>query len=213
MDRQTLANAATRITREFQLDQEHYGNLELVFGWAFAVGSLLFGIAADRVSVRWLYPVVLLLWSAVGLRPVWQRTTPGCSSAGRCSGCSKAATGRAQSRLPAPAGIPRSGDGNSVLQSGTSIGAILAPLLMRAMLTDAAGSWRLPFQVVGAVGLFWIVLWFALVGNRISCPARPRVRPEALRGFSLSSLGGRRGSGEEGRQLRIESPLPNPLPV
>src|SRR6266567_4371509 len=67
MDRQTLANAAVRITTQFQLRQEQYGNLELVFGWAFAFGSTLFGIAADRVSVRWLYPITLILWSVAGV--------------------------------------------------------------------------------------------------------------------------------------------------
>src|SRR5438034_1049151 len=66
MDRLTLANVAVRITGEFKLSQEQYGNLELVFGWAFAAGSLAFGFVADRVSIRWLYPTVLLLWSATG---------------------------------------------------------------------------------------------------------------------------------------------------
>src|ERR1051326_2140478 len=66
MDRQTLANAAVRITAQFQLNQEQYGNLELIFGWAFALGSTLFGVAVDRLPVRWLYPVVLTLWSVVG---------------------------------------------------------------------------------------------------------------------------------------------------
>src|SRR5215204_3658305 len=63
MDRQTLANAAVRITKEFQLSKEQYGVLELAFGWAFAAGSLLFGFTADRVSTRWLYPAVLFAWS------------------------------------------------------------------------------------------------------------------------------------------------------
>src|SRR5262249_7283065 len=53
--------------------------------------------------------------------------------------------------------------GNSVLQSGTSIGAIVTPLVMQAMLTSQLESWRLPFQVVGAAGLAWVGLWFALV--------------------------------------------------
>jgi len=66
MDRQTLANAAVRITREFSMSQEQYGNLEAGFGWAFAVGSLFFGFLADKVSVRWLYAGVVLLWSAMG---------------------------------------------------------------------------------------------------------------------------------------------------
>ena len=66
MDRQTLANASVRITREFQLSQKEYGNFELAFGSAFAAGSLLFGWLADRASVRWLYPAVLMLWSLAG---------------------------------------------------------------------------------------------------------------------------------------------------
>ena len=56
MDRQTLANAAKRITDQFHLREEQYGNMELVFGWAFAVGSMFFGVLVDRVPVRWLYP-------------------------------------------------------------------------------------------------------------------------------------------------------------
>ena len=59
MDRQTLSNAASRVTKEFNLSQEQYGDLELAFGWAFAVGSLFFGFLADRFRVYWLYPIVL----------------------------------------------------------------------------------------------------------------------------------------------------------
>src|ERR1043165_8924449 len=66
MDRQTLANAAVRITNEFKLSKEQYGMFELAFGWAFALGSLLFGFIADRVSTRWLYPTLLLGWSLMG---------------------------------------------------------------------------------------------------------------------------------------------------
>src|SRR4051794_2280267 len=67
MDRQTLANAAVRISAQFHLNQEQYGNIEAVFGWAFAAGSLLFSVLADRVAVKWLYPAVLVLWSGAGI--------------------------------------------------------------------------------------------------------------------------------------------------
>src|SRR4029450_1385787 len=66
MDRQTLANAAVRVRREVHLQQEHYCNLDAGFACAFAAGSLVFGVLADRVSLRWLYATILLLWSAVG---------------------------------------------------------------------------------------------------------------------------------------------------
>src|SRR6185436_15615462 len=55
--------------------------------------------------------------------------------------------------------------GNSLLQSGTSIGAIVTPLVMRAMLTDEPGSWRWPFLVIGAFGIIWAFIWFGLIGK------------------------------------------------
>ena len=164
LDRQTLANASVRITAQFHLQQEQYGDLERAFGWAFATGSLLFGIAADRVSVRWLYPLVLVLWSAVGFATgrvesheglLLCRTLLGLFEGGHWP-CAIKTT----QALLAPTDRPL---GNSVLQSGTSLGAIIAPLIMQAMLTSELSSWRLPFQVVGAAGLLWVAAWFLLV--------------------------------------------------
>ena len=167
MDRQTLANAAVRIINEFKLSKEQYGDLELAFGWAFAAGSLLFGFIADRVSVRWLYPGVLFAWSLMGFLSAWTtdfsqllvcRTLLGLFEAGHWP-CALKTTHlllSAQDRTM----------GNSVLQSGASIGAIITPLVMRVMMTDAAGSWRLPFQFVGAVGILWVVAWFAFIRPR-----------------------------------------------
>jgi ACS family hexuronate transporter-like MFS transporter len=164
MDRQTLANASVRITREFQLSQEQYGNLELVFGWAFAVGSLVFGWLADRLPLRWLYPVVLTLWSVVGFCTglvngysglLICRTLLGLFEAGHWP-CAIKTT----QRLLDPRDRTM---GNSVLQSGTSIGAIITPLLMNWMMTNEPGSWRFPFQAIGVGGVIWIFFWLALI--------------------------------------------------
>ncbi|MFO1460833.1 MAG: MFS transporter [Verrucomicrobiota bacterium] len=167
MDRQTLANAATRISHEFGFKQEQYGNLEFGFGLAFAVGSLLFGFAVDRIRVRWLYPTVLLLWSGVGFATGFVESYGGllvCRTLlGLFEGGHWPCAIKTTQQLLAPQDRAL---GNGVLQSGTSIGAILMPLVMRLMLTDAPGSWRFPFQLVGAVGMLWIVLWFALVSRR-----------------------------------------------
>ncbi len=182
MDRQTLANAAVRISREFEMSQEQYGNLEAGFGWAFAAGSLFFGFLADKVSLRWLYAAVLLLWSAMGFASGFARnyedllifrTLLGFFEAGHWPCGIKTiralldAKGRAM--------------GNSVLQSGTSIGAIATPLIMTALLTDEVGSWRLPFQVVGAVGVLWAVAWIALAPSEL--PAHASEKPEAAIGW------------------------------
>src|SRR5688572_18663775 len=104
MDRQTLANAAVRITNEFALSQEQYGNLELAFGWAFAAGSLVFGLLADRISIRWLYPIALFGWSVAGFA-----TGLSGSCAGLCWDSSRQATGLARSRQPRRFSRPRTG--------------------------------------------------------------------------------------------------------
>jgi ACS family hexuronate transporter-like MFS transporter len=172
MDRQTLANAAVRITHQFALTQEQYGDLEKWFGWAFAAGSCLLGILADRLPVRWLYPGVLALWSMVGFATgrvgsydglVVCRTLLGLFEGGHWPCAIKTTQRLLEARDRAL--------GNSVLQSGTSIGAIVTPLVMQAMLTAQLDSWRQPFQVVGAAGLAWVGLWFALVrSNDLSVP-------------------------------------------
>jgi len=164
MDRQTLANASVRITKEFQLTQEQYGDLELAFGWAFAGGSLLFGVLADRMPVRWLYPMALLCWSVMGYLTGSVYTYEGLLWCRGLLGLFEAA--HWPCALKTTQHLLESKDrtlGNSVLQSGTSIGAIITPLIMRAMLTEELGSWRPAFQWIAATGVLWIVLWFAAI--------------------------------------------------
>lgn len=53
--------------------------------------------------------------------------------------------------------------GNSVLQSGASVGAVVTPPMMIWLMTDDLTSWRFAFQAIGAVGLLWVVIWFASI--------------------------------------------------
>lgn len=164
MDRQTLANAATRITRQFGLAQEQYGDLEMGFGWAFAVGSVVFGFLVDRFPVRIVYPIGLTLWSATGFATGLANGYEGLLICRTLLGFFEGAhwpCAVKTTRLLLDA-KDRS-MGNSLLQSGTSIGAIVTPLIMRAMLTDNPGSWRSPFLVIGLIGLIWVVSWFVLI--------------------------------------------------
>jgi ACS family hexuronate transporter-like MFS transporter len=180
MDRQTLANAATRITTQFHLSQEQYGNLELGFGWAFAVGSLVFGVLADRWPVRWVYPGVLVAWSATGFATGLTSSYDGlliCRTLlGFFEGGHWPCAVKTTQRLLEPQDRSM---GNSLLQSGTSIGAIFTPLVMRALLTDEPDSWRFAFQIIALVGLVWVVAWFAMIRETdlAGAPARAASAP------------------------------------
>src|SRR5688572_17125340 len=67
MDRLTLNSLSKQIMEALSLDEHQYGRIESAFGLAFAVGALVFGSLVDRANVYWVYPVVVLAWSAAGL--------------------------------------------------------------------------------------------------------------------------------------------------
>lgn len=164
LDRQTLASASARIKSEFELSNEQYGDIEAAFGYGFVIGSILFGFLADIFSIRWLYPIVLLAWSGVTAATavaagyedlLWLRLGLGVFEAGHWPCGVRVVRALIQARGRSM--------GNGLLQSGTSIGAVLAPLIMLALLTDEVGSWRPAFATVGAVGLVWVFAWFMTV--------------------------------------------------
>lgn len=162
MDRQVLANMSVRITTQLKMSDEQYGNVEWAFGTAFAFGSLAFGFLVDKVSVRWLYPAVLLAWSAVGFATGFVgnydsllacRILLGFFEAGHWP-CALVVTHCILSKEERPFG-------NSILQSGASIGAIITPIIIQGFFwfNQDDQAWRPPFQIVGVVGVFWAFAW------------------------------------------------------
>ena len=195
MDRQTLSNLSQRITQQFDMSNAQYGMLELVFGIAFAVGSLVFGWLADRISVRWLYPAILVAWSLVGMATGLTSTF---SSMLVCRGllgffesghwpCALIVT---QSVLTRGGRVM----GNSILQSGASLGAIITPIIIRLMVAGdtAADAWRSPFFVVGGVGLIWAVAWMLVIGRDDLRVQRSSEAPQATSNWVWQLLGDRR---------------------
>lgn len=167
MDRVTLASASVRVTSELGLNDAQYGHLELAFGWAFAVGSLVFGFLADRLRIYYLYPAVLAAWSIMGMLTGWTqgftellvcRTLLGFFEAGHWPCALKTTFALLNERERTM--------GNSLLQSGASIGAVITPQIMKLLMTEQPGSWRTTFIVVGGVGLLWVAVWFLCIKPR-----------------------------------------------
>jgi len=167
MDRQALAQQASEIRSELELSNEDYGNLEFGFGVAFAIGGIFTGILVDRFSLRWIYPAILLAWSIVGFLTGYVTTYRelmicrillGIFEAGQWP-CALAASQRLLSRSNRALG-------NSVLQSGASLGAIATPLVVLVLAHEGFGGWRLPFRVIGGLGLIWVFAWLALIRPR-----------------------------------------------
>ena len=181
MDRQALSQQKSEILAALKLTNTDYGRLELGFGLAFAVGGIVTGLMADRISPRWFYPIVLLGWSGVGFATGWVtnywelftcRVLLGFFEAGHWP-CALVTSQRLLSRRDRPLG-------NSILQSGASLGAIATPIVVLLLASNAPESWRLPFRVIGAIGVFWVVGWLAVIRPKDLevKPTAPELSPE-----------------------------------
>jgi len=81
--------------------------------------------------------------------------------------------------------------GNSILQSGASIGAVITPQVMKILLTEEPGSWRSTFVVVGAVGLLWVVMWFLCIRPRDLEQTRAGASTKVVSGLGVILSSGR----------------------
>jgi ACS family hexuronate transporter-like MFS transporter len=180
MDRIALNQMAVRIQTALHINDEEYSWLESGFSFAFALGAILCGIIVDKVSVRWVYPLVVLGWSVAGILTgfatgfAWLlacRIALGLFEAGNwpCGIRTTRAVLRPEERS----------FGNSLFQSGTAVGALITPMLVLVLVQHAdaqAGgsspdSWKVPFKAIGMLGAVWIVLWLLTVPGKMLDPA------------------------------------------
>ncbi|MES1220542.1 MAG: MFS transporter, partial [Bacteroidota bacterium] len=64
MDRTNISVAATMITSDLHLSSVHLGLIFSAFGWTYAALQIPGGIFADRFSLRILYSICIIGWSA-----------------------------------------------------------------------------------------------------------------------------------------------------
>ncbi len=180
MDRQVLPQIGTELKNQYSLDDARYGIVGRNFAWAFAFGAICFGLIADRVGPRMLYPLVLIGWSIAGLATplmadpkfsslvedpqqpgsgpyYWLlmcRTLLGFFEAGHWP-CALLTARQVLTAKDRPLG-------NGLLQSGASLGAILVPPYIWAV-RQFGGGWEIAFWTIGGIGLLWVPVWLLLV--------------------------------------------------
>ena len=165
----------TKIQQAFaeqSLDQGHnqsrnitaYSRAASRFSLGFAFGSLLFGIIADAVSVRWLYPLVVVIWSVAGIMSGTIHTVAGLAASRFVLGLFEAGHWPCALRTTQRAFLPADRTAaNGLLQSGASIGAVITPLLVLLVHQVDPTKWRFSFLIVGVVGIPWALVWLWLV--------------------------------------------------
>src|SRR5580765_918957 len=168
MDRQTLQSTATYIKADFGLDEEGYGWISFWFSLSYGLFQFPAGFLADRWNLRRLYVAALLVWSAAGFMIGMSDTVLMMSACRFVLGLGEAFNWPCAATIVRRI-IPQESRGlaNGIFHSGASMGAILTPLLVLVLVVNGGFGWRLVFQLVGALGLAWAVLWYwALTGAR-----------------------------------------------
>jgi ACS family hexuronate transporter-like MFS transporter len=195
IDRQTLSVLAPTIKTEFQWTNQDFALIVISFRAAYAIGQTLAGRFLDFVGTRTglslavlFYSVVAMLTSlATGFRSLSGfRFLLGMGEAANWPGATKAVS----------EWFPRreSGWAVALFDSGSSIGAALAPFIVLSVYS-ATGSWRPAFVVTGALGLLWLPLFWWLYRRPEEHPrlsAEERADILANRASPADAAGGRR---------------------
>jgi ACS family hexuronate transporter-like MFS transporter len=159
LDRQTLNVLGPALKVEFNWSNQDFALVIISFRVAYTVMQTVGGRILDRlgtrngltVTVLWYSSVASLTSLATGL---WSfcafRFLLGAGEAANWPGATKAVS----------EWFPRRQRGLAValFDSGSSVGAMLAPALMILLMTRF-GGWRPAFALVGTLGFVWLVLW------------------------------------------------------
>ena len=159
LDRQVMGLLKPVLEKEFSWDEKDYSYIVMAFTTTYAIGYLAMGRFIDRVGTKIGYAVSLIVWSLASIGHGFVKSTVGFLIARGTLGISEAGNFPAAIKSVAE-WFPKKERAlaTGIFNSGATVGAILAPLLVPIIL--AHYGWRETFVWIGALGLLWIVLWW-----------------------------------------------------
>ena len=187
IDRQTLSVLAPHLKTEFGWTNADFAWIVIAFRVAYGGGQMFSGRLLDRIGTRAGLTLTVVCYStiaaltslAAGLRSFAAfRFLLGAAESANWPGATKAVS----------EWFPRreSGWAVALFDSGSSIGAAIAPALVLAIF-HFFGSWRPAFIVTGTLGFAWVALFQAVYRTP---PHRPddEVRADATHELSYRTI-------------------------
>ncbi len=164
LDRQVISLLKPFLEEDglFGTDPAHYesvyANIVICFQVAYASGMLLVGGIIDRFGTKIGYAVSLFGWSLAAIGHAFARGPVGFGIARAALGVPEAGNFPAANKTVAE-WFPKKERAlaTGIYNSGTNIGAIIAPLVVP--LIAVVWSWKWAFIITGAVGLIWLFFW------------------------------------------------------
>ena len=183
IDRQVIGILKPTLQQQYGWSEIDYADIVFSFQLAYAIGFLLAGRFIDRVGTRIGFAVAVLIWSIAAMgHAEAERYGPGVAALLGVFGLVYAPSVAGFIAARFALGIGEAGNfpgairtvaewfpvkerafATGLFNSGTNIGAIIAPLTV-PWITVTYG-WYWAFIVTGAIGFFWIALWLPLFGQ------------------------------------------------
>ncbi len=159
IDRQIIGFLKPTLEQEFHWTESDYANIVMTFAACYAIGYVFFGNFIDRLGSKIGYALSITVWSIAAMLHAAVKTTLGFSFARGLLGLSEAGNFPAAVKVIAEWFPQRErGLATGIFNSGTSIGPILAPLLIPWLL--GTFGWKEAFVITGALGFVWLILWW-----------------------------------------------------
>jgi ACS family hexuronate transporter-like MFS transporter len=161
LDRSVISLLKPFFDKEFSWKETDYSHIVISFQVAYALGMIGLGRFIDKTGTKIGYAVSTLVWSLAAMAHALANSTFSFGAARAALGISEAGNFPAAIKTIAE-WFPKKerAFATGVFNSGTNIGAIVAPLTVPWIATNMGWQWA--FIITGAIGFIWLILWLAI---------------------------------------------------
>ena len=161
LDRAVISLLKSDLTKEFSWNDGDYANIEIAFKLSYAIGMLLSGRLLDKLGTKMGYFFATLFWSLAAVGHAFVQSTLGFIVARSALGVTESGNFPAAIKTVAEWFPKRERAlATGIFNSGTNIGAILAPLTVPFIV--AQWGWKWAFIITGSFGFIWVILWLIM---------------------------------------------------
>lgn len=159
IDRQVIGLLKPTLETEFHWSEVDYGYIVMAFAAMYALGYVIFGSIIDKVGTKIGYSISVFIWSIAAMMHAVVKSTLGFGMARGLLGLSESGNFPAAVKAVAE-WFPKKERAlaTGIFNSGTSIGAVVAPLLVPWIL--GTYGWQEAFWITGTLGIVWLIFWF-----------------------------------------------------
>jgi ACS family hexuronate transporter-like MFS transporter len=161
LDRNVLGLLKSTLENEMKWSETDYAHVVMAFQLAYALGLLGVGRIIDRTGTKLGYFLSLLGWSIAAMVHGLARNTFSFGAARAFLGVTEAGNFPAANKAVAE-WFPKKerAFATGIYNSGTNIGAIVAPLCVPMI--AVSWGWQWAFVITGAIGLVWLGFWWTI---------------------------------------------------